>query len=100
MPSVDHDPVPPLLRAERYSLRDASKLAQVHVGTIWRWVLHGVRGRKLHTIMIGGRRFILGRDLYAFLAPSDEGDVLSTPMSDDVRRRAEETGAELERFGL
>lgn len=28
-----------------------------HVSTIWRWVNRGVRGVKLETIMVGGRRF-------------------------------------------
>ncbi|MCA9265238.1 MAG: DUF1580 domain-containing protein [Planctomycetales bacterium] len=27
-----------------------------HVSTTWRWALHGLRGHKLETIMVGGRR--------------------------------------------
>jgi hypothetical protein len=30
---------------------------RVHVSTLHRWRLHGVRGRRLETILCGGRRF-------------------------------------------
>lgn len=28
-----------------------------HKSTVWRWVLRGVRGRRLDTVICGGRRF-------------------------------------------
>lgn len=28
-----------------------------HVSTIWRWINRGIRGVKLETVMVGGRRF-------------------------------------------
>jgi hypothetical protein len=28
-----------------------------HVSTVWRWINRGVRGVKLETVMVGGRRF-------------------------------------------
>lgn len=39
----------------------------VHAATVWRWILGGVRGRKLPSRLIGGRRFIEPGDLDAFL---------------------------------
>ena len=31
--------------------------AKPHKATVWRWVLTGVRGVKLETVLVGGRRY-------------------------------------------
>lgn len=61
-----------LLNSKRYSMFEVAKLLNVHVATIWRWYLHGVRGRKLPTVLIGARRFVLAADLDAFLAAGSQ----------------------------
>ncbi len=81
---------------ERFTLHVAARLSGVHVATVWRWVLRGVRGRKLRSIMIGGRRYILARDLEAFLAQSDSASV---PSSQEVER-CSEAEVELDRLGI
>ena len=49
----------------------AKKLG-VHVGTVHRWLYGGVRGRKLNSVLVGGRRRILDRHLCEFLQFSNQ----------------------------
>ncbi|MGA2439589.1 MAG: helix-turn-helix domain-containing protein [Tepidisphaeraceae bacterium] len=67
----------------------AAKLVGVHIATMWRWYLHGVRGHKLPARLVGGRRYVLAADLDAFLNAIDSG-----PRARDatVDRRADEAG--------
>ena len=30
----------------------------VHISTVWRWALRGIRGHKLETLAIGNRRYV------------------------------------------
>ncbi len=39
-----------------------------HVSTLARWRLRGVRGHKLQTTLVGGRRYITQQQLVDFLA--------------------------------
>ena len=82
-----------ILNSPRFSMFEAAKLLNVHVATIWRWHLRGVRGRKLRTMLLGGRRYVLASDLEKFLAGGT-----TTPSQDDaeLRRRAEIAGAQLD----
>lgn len=57
-----------LLDAPRLSMSAAARRARVNTSTIWRWALEGCRGRKLPSVLIGGRRYILERDLEEFVA--------------------------------
>ena len=58
----------PLLNSPRLSINQAARRLSVHASTLWRWILYGARGRKLPTILVGARRYILVDDLEAFLA--------------------------------
>lgn len=87
-------------REERYSLRQAATLLGVHLATVWRWVLHGVRGRKLPTVMVGGRRYILARDLDDFLAADDSAADRAPHEPVDLDRRAGAVSDELDRLGI
>ena len=49
------------LTTDRLSMREAAKLLQVHQATIWRWALHGVRGRRLPTHMLYGSHKLTAR---------------------------------------
>jgi excisionase family DNA binding protein len=60
-----------ILDSERLTLKHVADLLGVHVATIWRWSLRGVRHRKLRTVFVGGRRFVLKSDLDAFLRGDD-----------------------------
>ena len=74
------------LDIERRSVKETARRAQVSVSTLWRWMLTGVRGRKLHSVLYGGRRFVLVADLEAFLAagqePLDREAKASSPNAD------------------
>lgn len=50
------------------SMKEAADLLKVHISTVWRWDQSGVRGHKLPTVVVGGRRFVVRDDLMAFLA--------------------------------
>lgn len=39
-----------------------------HLATIWRWIYRGVRGQKLGTIVVGGRRFTTKEEIEKFIA--------------------------------
>lgn len=57
---------------KRHSPNQLAARLGVHPATVWRWLLHGVRGRRLRSIMIGGRRYVLERDLQDFIAAGDD----------------------------
>lgn len=83
-----------ILDAERLSLADAARRLNVHPGTCWRWALKGVHGHTLPTILVGGRRFVLLRDLEAFLA-------FDGPQNDrDHDDRAAAAGKILDAYGF
>jgi hypothetical protein len=39
-----------------------------HVSTLWRWINRGIRGIRLETVMVGGRRFTSREALDRFFA--------------------------------
>lgn len=64
-----------ILNKKRMSFSEVAEWADVHKTTVWRWTKLGVRGRRLATRMIGGRRYVLVSDLEDFLEePADESD--------------------------
>lgn len=69
--------MPSLLNEEHYSLAQVAQHLGVHVGSVLRWTHHGVRGKKLHSVFIGGRRFVTRSSLWDFIAsevsPADSG---------------------------
>lgn len=77
---------------DRLTVNQVAKRLPVHVATVWRWVIRGVRGKRLNSHLVGGRRYIFGRDLLAFLAPAsvDQSAI-------DRNHRANLAGIELDR---
>lgn len=49
------------------SVTEVAKQLHVHVATVHRWTKSGVRGRRLPSILVGGRRFIRVADIEAFV---------------------------------
>jgi hypothetical protein len=86
-----------IFQAEKYSMIHAARVVGVHTATIWRWYLSGVRGRKLGTVLIGGRRYVLASELDAFLTDGNRDRPLN---GDDLRRRAAEAGRVLDAMGV
>ncbi len=56
-----------LIEARKLSIPQAARAVGVHPLTLGRWAIHGVGGRILPSIRVGGRRMILESDLEAFL---------------------------------
>jgi Protein of unknown function (DUF1580) len=59
-----------LLSEELLSLAEAAKRLSnhPHISTVWRWSLRGVRGVRLQTIAVGGRRYTTATYLEEFVA--------------------------------
>jgi hypothetical protein len=83
------------------SLTDAAKSLpnRPNLTTVWRWRNRGVRGIKLETILIGGRRMTsreaLSRFFAATTAAAEGARVVSeTPRQREKRLRAAEKRAE------
>jgi hypothetical protein len=61
-------------QAEYFSANDSPSLFPLHGGrrvsvpTVWRWMLYGVRGAKLRSVLIGGRRFTTRQWAERFIA--------------------------------
>ena len=70
-----------------------------HVSTLHRWRLRGVRGQKLETVLIGGRRFTsleaLDRFIRATTAAADDKRVVPSATA-----RSANVDRELARFNL
>ena len=88
-----------ILDAEKFSLTDAAKRVPVNVATLWRWAQKGVKGRRLATVQIGGRRYVLREDLEAFL-DAGRDSAASTPTQPTLTARAVAAGEELARLGM
>lgn len=78
----------------------AAQLLGVHVGTIHRWLIHGVRGRILPSVLVGGRRRILTAQLEAFLSANGRatGDV--NEKRDETTHRHQDAQNQLRSFGV
>lgn len=68
----------------------AAQMLGVHIGTIHRWMMNGVRGRILPSFLVGGRRRILVVQLEAYLSAggSAAGDVNTKRDETENRHRA------------
>jgi hypothetical protein len=72
-----------------------------NLSTLHRWRLHGVRGRKLETLLIGGRRFTSEEAIQRFVRPeADPADTAASAVPPEVQARADRAQAELARFGV
>ena len=54
----------------RFTLTEVADQVGVHVKTVQRWALSGVRGKQLRSFLLGGRRYVLPSDLAEFLEDS------------------------------
>jgi hypothetical protein len=46
-----------LLSEQRISVNDLAAENSVTPGTVWRWLLTGLNGHRLESVLLGGRRF-------------------------------------------
>jgi hypothetical protein len=64
---------------DRLRFPAAARLCGVDVSTLHRWRVHGLRGHKLPTFRIGGKRYVLRSALEAFLGAVNASDSHSIP---------------------
>ncbi len=74
----------------------------VSTATMARWIQRGVRGVKLETIVIGGRRLTSVESLSRFFAAQNAADVPAAPTitATQRRRQSEAARSELEKMGV
>lgn len=81
-------------RDERLTLNQVAKHLGVHIGTVYRWSFRGVRGRRLQTFLIGGRRYVALQDLERFLQTKE------SPKSTSDQKRSNTAQERLRSFGI
>ena len=74
----------------------------VSTATMARWIQRGVRGARLETIFIGGRRLTSCEALSRFIAAQNADDAPAAPVitAGQRRRQSEAARTELERMGV
>ncbi|MFM9964928.1 MAG: DUF1580 domain-containing protein [Planctomycetaceae bacterium] len=82
---------------DRLTVNQLARREGIHAATAWRWMQHGIRGIRLRSIRVGGRRYILESDWLAFSAQlnADLADAPAAPTQAAVTARAERAGREL-----
>lgn len=88
-----------VLDLQRITLKGVAERLGVHITTVWRWTLYGVRGRRLASHMVGGRRYVLLRDLEEFIGGRDTSDT-DQPEGQDHRMRARAASKLLDARGI
>ncbi|RIK74926.1 MAG: hypothetical protein DCC68_22150 [Planctomycetota bacterium] len=85
-------------------LADAAKLlpSRPHVSTLWRWFQRGVKGHRLETLVVGGKRYTSREALQRFadrLTAASTGEPTSARTPRQRQRQIEQAEAELARSG-
>lgn len=75
---------------------------RLSLATLHRWRLHGVRGVRLETILVGGLRYTSREAIERFIAAQNEADAPSAPVITPAQRRrqSEAARAALEEIGV
>ena len=79
---------------ERLSLNEVAKYLKVHVATVHRWIFQGVRGKRLKSFLVGGRRYIAVSDLHDFLQAK------SCSLTNDSGQRFRSSQEKLGSYGI
>jgi hypothetical protein len=62
-----------ILTETRLSPSQAAGILAVNTSTVWRWILKGVKGQRLESACVGGRRFTSQESLSRFVARINAG---------------------------
>ena len=79
---------------ERLSLNEVAKHLKVHVATVHRWIFQGVRGKRLKSFLIGGRRYV------AISALDDFLQAKSSSVTNDSGQRFRSSQEKLGSYGI
>ena len=92
-----------LINAERLSITALAKRLDVHVATVWRWI-RGMGSRRLPSVKILGRRYVLLRDLEDWLTAANADPIRPTApprsSSRQRQRRVDAAEAALDQLGI
>lgn len=88
------------LHQPRYTLNEIGNLCKVHVSTVWRWCLNGVRGRKLRSVIIAGRRYVMKDDFDDFIAGMNEPTGPKSTPSKRAEKRSSAAEKKLDEIGI
>lgn len=95
-----------LLQEHRISLTNLAKRENVALPTTWRWARKGVKGIKLETVNIGGRRYssleAFGRfvDRTTAAADGEQQPAIHSVTNRQLAARANSTDAALKKHGV
>ncbi len=59
----------------------------ISLASVWRWVLHGRRGHKLETIIVGGERYTSREAVRRFLAALNDDAAYSQDHASELAER-------------
>jgi hypothetical protein len=79
---------------------NAAHMLGVHIGTIHRWMINGVRGRILPSVLVGGRRRIMVGQLEAFLSQGGTQPGNLKQQGDETTLRHQNAQDRLRSFGV
>ncbi|RIK78507.1 MAG: hypothetical protein DCC67_11465 [Planctomycetota bacterium] len=71
----------------RVSLTRLAHELGVSTSTVWRWTLRGVRGHRLPTMQLGGRRYVARADFADWLAATQDDPAPTPPAPATSRQR-------------
>jgi len=95
--------MPNLLEEDRISLTELARREGVNICTVWRWAQRGVKGIKLETFCVGGRRYTTQEAFARFVerstAAANETSASSTS-NHDTDRHERLVEKQLEEAGL
>lgn len=89
-----------LLTELRISFNDLSKELDVSVSTVWRWTVRGIRGHRLESFSLGGRRFTTRAAFTRFLIATNRGRIESGETSRQRERRIEQAEGRADELGI
>jgi hypothetical protein len=87
----------------RLTLSQAARHLNLHVSTVWRWQLRGVRGVRLETILLGGTRYTSHEALERFTTActaAADGRVPAARTTTQRQRQIEQAERELAEAGI
>ena len=91
------------LQAEaRLSLTALAKRERMNASTVWRWAQKGVRGVRLETYVLGGRRYTTDDAYLRFIQATTEAACCQAPLLPNAHRTTaiEQAEAELDAAGV
>jgi hypothetical protein len=90
------------VNVDRVPINKFASEVGVNASTAWRWALKGVRGHRLETSIVGGRRFVTRAQWEAFEAALNGKTAPSTAPSTGRQRtkQIQQARAEIEASGI